>query len=380
MDVRYDYLIAGAGLYGATFAHQMTQAGMRCLVIDRRSHTGGNVYCETIEGIVVHKYGAHIFHTSDKKVWDFVNQFVPFKRYTHSPIANYKGNLYNLPFNMNTFYALWQVRTPEEARSQIRQQCVERGIETPRNLEEQAISLVGTDIYERLIKGYTEKQWGCKASELPAFIIKRIPVRFTFDNDYFDDLYQGIPAGGYNRLIDKLLSGIEVKTGTDFFRDRAEWSAIARKIIFTGEIDKFFDYALGHLEYRSLRFEEEILDMPNFQGCAVMNYTDAETPYTRIIEHKHFESGQQPQTVITREYPQTGRRVDAEPYYPVNDEKNNRMYFEYKKIAAQYPDLVFAGRLGEYQYYDMDKVIASALARANQEIVHSKRNLNKQIK
>jgi UDP-galactopyranose mutase len=276
---------------------------------------------------------------------------------------------------MNTFYALWQVRTPEEARLKIQRQCAEQGIETPRNLEEQAISLVGTDIYERLIKGYTEKQWGRKASELPAFIIKRIPVRFTFNNDYFDDLYQGIPAGGYNQLIDNFLSGIEVKTGTDFFRDRAELSAIARKIIFTGEIDKFFDYSVGHLEYRSLRFEEEILDTPNFQGCAVMNYTDAETPFTRIIEHKHFESGQQPGTVITKEYPQTVQTAETEPYYPVNDEKNNRMYLKYKEIADQYPDLVFAGRLGEYRYYDMDKVIASALTQANREIIHSKTKL-----
>jgi UDP-galactopyranose mutase len=368
VNVRYDYLIVGAGLYGATFAHRMRQAGMCCLVIDKRAHKGGNVYCEITEDIVVHKYGVHIFHTSDRRVWDFVNQFVPFKRYTYSPVANYKGKLYNLPFNMNTFYALWQVRTPEEARQRMRQQRSDAGVESPRNLEEQALSLVGTDIYERLIKGYTEKQWGRKATELPAFIIRRIPVRFTFDNDYFDDLYQGIPAGGYNQLFDRLLSGTEVKTGIDFFAERAELSTIARKTIFTGKIDEYFDYSLGHLEYRSLRFEEEILDMPNFQGCAVMNYTDSETPFTRVIEHKHFEAGQQPRTVITREYPQTLRAADAEPYYPVNDEKNNRMHVEYKEIAALHPNLIFAGRLGEYQYYDMDQVIASALTRADREI------------
>ena len=366
MDTRYDYLIVGAGLYGATFARRMRLAGRRCLVVDKRPHRGGNVYCETVEGIVVHKYGAHIFHTSDRTVWDFVNRLTPFRRYTHSPVANFRGELYNLPFNMNTFYALWGVRTPEEARLRIEQQRVAR--QAPRNLEEQALALVGVDIYERLIKGYTEKQWGRKATELPAFIIRRLPVRFTFDNDYYGDLYQGIPAGGYNPLVDKLLEGTEMRTGADFFDDRAELSTIARKIVFTGKIDEFFGASLGHLEYRSLRFEEETLETPNFQGCAVMNYTDAETPFTRIIEHRHFEPGQQSKTVITREYPLATLTADAEPYYPVNDEKNSRIYLEYRKIAALHPHIIFAGRLGEYQYYDMDKVIASALAGADREL------------
>lgn len=344
----YDYLIVGSGLFGATFAYKAKQAGKRCLVIDKRPHRGGNVYCENIEGINVHKYGAHIFHTSDKEVWDFVNSIVEFNRYTNSPVANYQGKLYNLPFNMNTFYQMWGVTTPEEAQTKIEEQKAEAvaamkraGITEPRNLEEQAISLIGKDIYEKLIKGYTEKQWGRKCTELPAFIIKRLPVRFVFDNNYFNDKYQGIPIGGYNKLIDGLLKGIEVRTGVDFFENREYLESIADKIVFTGKIDEFYNYRFGKLEYRTVRFEEEIHDCPNYQGNAVINYTEKEVPYTRIIEHKHFEMFgtevyQCPRTVISKEY-STEWKEGMEPYYPVNDKKNNALYGKYKELADQEP-------------------------------------------
>jgi UDP-galactopyranose mutase len=358
--VKYDYLIVGSGLYGATFAHFARKQRKRCLVIDKRSHLGGNVYCENMEGINVHKYGAHIFHTSDKNVWNFVNSIVEFNRYTNSPIANYKGELYNLPFNMNTFYALWRVKTPEEAKAKIEKQKIEAGITEPRNLEEQAISLVGKDIYEILIKGYTEKQWGRKCTELPAFIIKRLPVRFTFDNNYFNDTYQGIPVGGYNKLIDGLLSGIETKCNTDFFENRKYFESIANKIVFTGKIDEFYNYRFGKLEYRTVRFETEILDCENFQGNAVMNYTEKEVPYTRIIEHKHFEFGTQPKTVVSKEYPSEWKE-GCEPFYPVNDDKNNALYQQYKNMADKESNVIFGGRLAEYKYYDMDKIVESVL-------------------
>lgn len=357
---QYDYLIVGAGLFGAVTAYRATRAGKRVLVLDRRSHTGGNVHCEEIDGINVHKYGAHIFHTSNREVWEFVNRFAEFNNYVNSPVANYHGRLYNLPFNMNTFYAMWGVTTPAEAMARIESQRREAGITEPHNLEEQAISLVGRDIYEILVKGYTEKQWGCDARELPAFIIKRLPVRFTFDNNYFNDPYQGIPKGGYNRIVDALLEGAEVRLGTDFFDDRQHWEQICNKIIFTGRIDEYYGYRFGELQYRSLRFETERLETPNHQGCAVVNYTTREVPYTRIIEHKHFEFGTQPTTVITREYPDTFGR-GKEPYYPVNDECNNALYERYRALAAGDPKVIFGGRLGEYRYYDMDKVIASAL-------------------
>ncbi len=360
----YDYLIIGAGLFGCVFAHQARQAGKSVLVIDKRSHTGGNVYCRDVDGINVHEYGAHIFHTNDKPVWDFVNSFVPFNRYTNSPVANYKGKLYNLPFNMNTFYQLWGVRTPEEAKAKIQSQIAELGIEHPKNLEEQALVLVGPDIYNILIKGYTEKQWGRKATELPAFIIKRLPLRFTFDNNYFNDTYQGIPIGGYNKLVDGLLEGIEVRTGIDFFEDRAHWESQASQMVFTGKIDEFFEFRFGQLEYRSLRFEHERLEIENYQGNAVINYTDYETPYTRILEHKHFEFGRQPHTVITREYPEAWR-PGSEPYYPINDERNNALARQYKQLAEEVSDrVIFGGRLAEYQYYDMHQVIAAALKKA----------------
>jgi UDP-galactopyranose mutase len=357
---QYDYLIIGAGLFGSVFAYKAKQSGKRVLVIDKRPHLGGNVHCESIEGINVHKYGAHIFHTSNKAVWDFVNSFVPFNRYTNSPLAKYKEKLYNLPFNMNTFYALWGVTTPEEAQIKIEQQREEEGISDPQNLEEQAISLVGKDIYEILIKGYTEKQWGRKCNELPAFIIKRLPVRFTFDNNYFDDDYQGIPIGGYNKLISGLLNGIECRTHTDFFDNRPYWKDTAEKLVFTGKIDEFYDYCFGKLEYRTVRFETEILDCRNYQGNAVVNYTEAEVPYTRIIEHKHFEFGNQPKTVISREYP-AELTEGVEPFYPVNDEKNTALYKQYRYLADNETNIVFGGRLAEYKYYDMDEVIEKAL-------------------
>lgn len=372
LNPTYDYLIVGAGLFGATFAYKAKQAGYRCLVIDKRAHTGGNIYCENKHGINVHKYGAHIFHTSNKEVWNFVNSFVEFNRYTNSPLANYKGELYNLPFNMNTFHQMWDIVTPSEAKDIIEQQKKEaietmrrEGASTPRNLEEQAIALVGKDIYEKLIKGYTEKQWGRRCDELPAFIIKRLPVRFVYDNNYFNDKYQGIPIGGYNRLINALLEGIEVKTDTDFFENRGYWESIASKIVFTGRIDEYYNYRFGKLEYRSVRFEEEVIDTPNHQGNAVVNYTDKNIPYTRIIEHKHFEQfGEDiykiPMTVISKEY-SIEWKDGIEPYYPVNDERNNAMYHHYKQLADKEANVIFGGRLAEYKYYDMAPVIESAL-------------------
>jgi UDP-galactopyranose mutase len=360
MSKQYDFLIIGAGLYGSVFAYKAKQAGKKVLIIDKRSHFGGNLYCENIEGINVHKYGAHIFHTSEKEVWDFVNLFTEFNRYTNSPIANYKGKIYNLPFNMNTFYQLWGVKTPDEAKTIIENQRTEFGITSPKNLEEQAISLVGNDIYEILIKGYTEKQWGRKASELPAFIIKRLPVRFTFNNNYFDDKYQGIPIGGYNNLFESLLNGIELKCNTDFFEDRDFFESLADKIVYTGKIDEFYNYRLGKLEYRSLRFESEILDMSNYQGNAVVNYTDVEIPYTRIIEHKHFEFGTQDKTVITREF-SLEANSDSEPYYPVNDKANEKLAQQYRSLSAKEEHVHFGGRLAEYKYFDMDQIVYNVL-------------------
>ena len=359
----YDYLVVGAGLYGAVFAYEAKKRGKEVLVIDRRDHKGGNIYCEEVNGINVHKYGAHIFHTSNKKVWEYVNQFAEFNRYTNSPVANYKGELYNLPFNMNTFNKMWGVITPQEAAAKIEEQRKEAGITEPKNLEEQAISLVGKDIYEKLIKGYTQKQWGRKCTELPSFIIKRLPVRLTFDNNYFNDLYQGIPMGGYNVIIDKMLDGVEVELGTDYLANKDKYENIADKIIFTGPIDEFYDYCFGPLEYRSVRFETEELPVENYQGNAVINYTDAETPYTRIIEHKHFEFGTQPTTVISKEYPSEWKLGD-EPYYPVNDKKNEELANGYRELAAKEENVIFGGRLGEYRYYDMDKVIEAALQAA----------------
>ncbi|WP_219223180.1 UDP-galactopyranose mutase [Pedobacter antarcticus] len=357
----YDYLIVGAGLYGCVFAYEARKNGKKCLIIDKRDHSGGNVYCENVDGINVHKYGAHIFHTNDKDIWDFVNQFVEFNRYTNSPLARYKDELYNLPFNMNTFYKLWKTATPQEAMDKIDEQVKALNITDPKNLEEQALSLVGTDIYEKLIKGYTEKQWGRKATELPAFIIKRLPVRFTYDNNYFKDKYQGIPVGGYNKLIDGLTEGIDIQLNVDFFEERSKWTAKAETVVFTGKLDEYFDCSHGRLDYRSLRFEHEKLDIENFQGNAVVNYTEADVPYTRIIEHKHFEFGTQASTIITREYPEEGG-ADKEPYYPVNDEKNTARYNEYKKLATLEKNVIFGGRLAEYRYYDMHQVIGSALA------------------
>ncbi len=357
--MKYDYLIVGAGLYGAVVAHELTKKGKKCLVIDKRKHKGGNIYCENINGINVHKYGAHIFHTSNKDVWNYVNQFVEFNRYTNSPVANYKGELYNLPFNMNTFSKMWGVVTPDEAKAVIEEQKAKYKVDEPKNLEEQAINLIGPDIYEKLIKGYTEKQWGRKCSELPAFIIRRLPVRFTFDNNYFNDLFQGIPIGGYNVLIDALLEGVEVELEKDYLTEKAKYDDMAENVIFTGPIDAYFDYCYGPLEYRSVRFETEELDTANYQGNAVVNYTDSETPYTRIIEHKHFEFGQQDTTVISREYSAEWKLGD-EPYYPVNDEKNISLYEKYAELASK-ENVKFGGRLGEYKYYDMDKVIESAL-------------------
>ena len=359
--IAYDFLIVGAGLFGATAAHVLTRRGKRCLVIDKRPHIGGNVYTENVNGINVHKYGAHIFHTSNKDVWDFVNSFIEFNRYTNSPVANYKGKLYNLPFNMNTFYQMWGVITPEQAAAKIEEQRRESEIINPRNLEEQAISLIGKDIYYTLIKDYTEKQWGRKATELPAFIIRRLPVRFTFDNNYFNDKYQGIPIGGNTKLVEKLLGEIEVKLDTDYFENRKYFDSIADKVIYTGEIDRYFDYRFGHLEYRTVSFETELLEgVANYQGNAVVNYTDAETPYTRIIEHKHFEFGNQPDTVISKEYSKEWKPGD-EPYYPVNDERNGALYTRYKTLADNQEKVIFGGRLAEYKYYDMHQVIENAL-------------------
>ena len=372
MKKQYDYLIVGAGIYGATFACMAHRQGKSCLVIDKRNHLGGNIYCENIEGINVHKYGAHIFHTSNKNVWDFVNSIVEFNRYTNSPIANYKGKQYNLPFNMNTFYQMWGVLTPAEAQAKIEEQRQEalakmraEGATEPRNLEEQAQILIGKDICEILIKGYTEKQWGRKCSELPAFIIKRLPVRFVHDNNYFNDRFQGIPMGGYNKLIDGMLEGVETKLNTDFFDDRHYWESIADKILYTGKLDEYFDYKLGKLEYRTVRFEEEILDMPNYQGNAVMNFTDAEVPYTRIIEHKHFEMfGDDvykcPKTVISREY-STEWKDGMEPYYSVNDEKNMSLYQQYRALADKEPNLILGGHLAEYRYYDMAPIVEKVM-------------------
>ena len=365
---KFDYLIVGAGLYGATAAHELRRQGKSVLVIEKRNHVGGNIYTENIEGIQVHKYGAHIFHTNMKFVWDYVNQFATFNRFTNSPVANYHGELYSLPFSMYTFNKMWGVVTPEEALAIIEEQKKAAGISMPKNLEEQAISLVGTDVYEKLIKGYTEKQWGRPCSELPVFIIKRLPVRFTFDNNYFNALYQGIPVGGYSKMIENMLSGVEVKLESDYLNDKDSWDAIANRIIYTGPIDAYFHYVLGPLEYRSVRFETEFLNKPNFQGNAVVNYTDRETPWTRIIEHKWFEFGKDkdgndlPNTVISREY-STKWQVGDEPYYPVNDEKNSVLYQNYRTLAQKEKKVVFGGRLGEYKYCDMDTVIAEAVKR-----------------
>ena len=361
----YDYLIVGAGLFGSVFAHEAKKAGKKCLVIDKRSHIAGNIYTEKEEGINVHRYGAHIFHTDNEEVWNYVNGFAEFNRYTNSPVARYKDELYNMPFNMNTFNKMWGVVTPQEAKAKIEQQIEEAGIKEPQNLEEQAISLVGRDIYEKLVKGYTEKQWGRRADELPSFIIKRLPVRFIYDNNYFNDKYQGIPVGGYTQIISKMLEGIETRLNTDFFENRDYFEKIADKIVFTGMIDEYFEYCFGELEYRSLKFETETLDVENYQGNAVVNYTEYEVPYTRIIEHKHFEFMCQngnyvPKTVITREYPVAWKHGD-EPYYPMNDSKNNELYNKYKALADKEDKVIFGGRLGMYKYYDMDDVIAEAL-------------------
>lgn len=364
---KYDYLIVGSGLFGSIFAHEATKRGKTCLVIERRSHLGGNIYCENRDGINIHRYGGHIFHTSDKKIWNYINQFAEFNNYINSPIANYKGELYNLPFNMNTFHQMWGVITPAEAAAKIEEQRREAGITEPKNLEEQAISLIGTDIYEKLIKGYTEKQWGRPCTELPAFIIKRLPVRYIYDNNYFNDQYQGIPVGGYNVIINNLLKGIEVRLNTDFLKERDLYRNIARRIVYTGPIDAYFNYVLGTLEYRGLRFEFEKHNVENYQGVAAVNYTDRETPYTRIIEHKHFEFGKQPVTWITKEYPATWHLGD-EPYYPVNNKRNQELYQKYADYAKNESDVIFGGRLGEYKYYDMDKVVASALRLVEKEL------------
>ena len=379
MPVKYDFLIVGAGLFGATFAWRARQAGKTCLVIDRRKHKGGNIYCEEMEGINVHRYGAHIFHTNNEELWRFVNSLVPFNRYTNSPVANYQGKLYNLPFNMNTFYQMWGVHTPaeaiaklEEQREEARRILKEQGVSEPRNLEEQALLLIGRDIYERLIKGYTEKQWGRPCTELPAFIIRRLPVRLVFDNNYFNDRFQGIPIGGYNKLIDKLLEGCEVRLGVDYLENREAWNEQAAQIVYTGEIDRYFDYRLGHLEWRTVRFETETMPTSNYQGNAVVNYTEREVPYTRIIEHKHFECfgadvDKNPRTVISREY-SAEWHLGMEPYYPVNDEKNNTLYHQYVELAHSEKNVLFGGRLAEYKYYDMAPVIERALAIADNVI------------
>lgn len=366
---KYDYLVVGAGLFGAVFAHEAALKGKKVKVIEKRDHIAGNIYTKEEEGIQVHQYGAHIFHTSDKEIWDYVNQFADFNRYTNSPVANYKGEIYNLPFNMNTFNKLWGVVTPAEAQAKIDEQRAVLNGKTPENLEEQAISLVGTDIYEKLIKSYTEKQWEKPCTELPAFIIRRLPVRLTYDNNYFNDTYQGIPIGGYTQIVEKMLShgNIDVETGVDFFANKEQYLADYPKIVFTGMIDEFFNYELGELEYRSLRFETETLDMENYQGNAVVNYTDSETPFTRIIEHKHFEFGTQEKTIITREYSKTWKRGD-EPYYPVNNDRNNKLYTAYKRLAEQQENVIFGGRLGHYRYYDMHQVIGAALQCVRNEV------------
>ena len=362
----YDYLIVGAGLFGSIFAYEAKKRGKNCLVIDKRPHIGGNIYTKEVEGINVHEYGAHIFHTSNHEVWKYIQQFATFNRYTNSPIARYKDEIYNMPFNMNTFNKLWGVITPEQAKKKIEQQIKESGITDPKNLEEQAISLVGRDIYEKLVKGYTQKQWGRRCDELPSFIIKRLPVRFTYDNNYFNDLYQGIPIGGYTPIIEKMLEGIDIRLNCDYFSKRKELETIANKIVFTGMIDQYYDYCFGELEYRSLRFETEVLEMENYQGNAVVNYNEYEIPYTRIIEHKHFEYGKQEKTVITREYPATWKKGD-EPYYPMNDEKNNYLYEKYKALADKENKVIFGGRLGMYKYYDMHHIISEALDMVGKE-------------
>lgn len=364
---KYDYLIVGSGFFGSIFAYEAKKRGKSCLVIDKRSHIGGNIYTEEIAGINVHKYGAHIFHTSNKLIWEYINQFAEFNRYTNSPVAIYKNELFNLPFNMNTFNKMWGVKKPAEAKIKIEEQVKTANITEPKNLEEQAISLVGQDLYEKLVKGYTEKQWGMKATELPSFIIKRLPVRFTYDNNYFDDKYQGIPIGGYTKIIEKMLEGIETRTNTDFFAEREEYEQIADKIVFTGMIDEFYYYCYGELEYRSLRFVHEILDLENYQGNAVVNYTDYEVPYTRIIEHKHFEFGSQQSTVITKEYPTKWNKGD-EPYYPVNNVVNNQLYNKYKQLAQKETNVIFGGRLAEYKYYDMDDIVEKALECVNKHL------------
>ena len=365
--MRYDYLVVGAGLFGSVFSYEAKKRGKTCLVIDKRSHVGGNIYCEDIEGIHVHKYGAHIFHTSNKVVWEYINQFAEFNHYVNSPVAVYKDELYNLPFNMNTFSKMWNIRTPQEAKDMIAKQIAELNISEPKNLEEQALSLAGRDVYEKLVKGYTEKQWGRDCTELPAFIIKRLPLRFTYDNNYFNDRFQGIPMGGYTKIIEKMLDGIDVKVDTDYFEFIKENPDIADKTLFTGMIDEYYDYKLGALQYRSVRFETEVLDMDNYQGNAVVNYTDREVPYTRIIEHKHFEFGQQEKTVISREY-SSEWKVGMEPYYPVNNDQNNALFAAYKALASKEKNVIFGGRLGNYQYYDMDKVIEAALQLVSEEL------------
>ncbi len=364
---KYDYLIVGAGLFGAVFAYEVSKKGKKCLVIDKRNHIGGNIYTENIEGINVHKYGAHIFHTSNKEIWNYINQFAEFNRYTNSPIARYKNEVYNMPFNMNTFNKIWGVITPDEAKAKIEEELREANIAEPKNLEEQAIKLVGKTIYEKLVKGYTEKQWGKRATELPNFIIKRLPVRFTYDNNYFNDLYQGIPIGGYTQIIEKMLKGIEVKLNYNYFKNKKELDNIAEKIIFTGPIDQYYNYCFGELEYRSVRFETEILDKENYQGNAVVNYTEYEVPYTRIIEHKHFEFGTGTKTVISKEYSDKWTR-EKEPYYPINDKKNNDLYQKYFELASKDKKVIFGGRLGQYKYYDMDKVIDRALNTVKEDI------------
>lgn len=365
--MKYDYLIVGAGLFGAVFAQEAKKKGRKCLVVERRSHIAGNVYCEEIHGIQVHRYGAHIFHTSDRRIWDYVCRFAEFNNYINSPIARYKKELYNLPFNMNTFSKMWGIATPDEAKAIIESQIADLKITEPKNLEEQALSLVGRDVYEKLIKGYTEKQWGRDCRDLPAFIIRRLPLRFTYDNNYFNDRFQGIPIGGYTKLVEKLLEGTEVRLNVDYLEHRQELDALADKIIYTGMIDQFYDYALGVLQYRSVRFETEELEMENYQGNAVVNYTEREVPYTRIIEHKHFEFGRQPTTIISREYSSEWQKGD-EPYYPVNDERNNALYEQYKAKAESEKKVIFGGRLGGYKYYDMDKVIAAALELCDMEL------------
>lgn len=375
MNKQFDYLVVGAGLFGSIFAHEAMKMGKKCIVIDKRPHIGGNIYTKEVEGIQVHQYGAHIFHTSDKEVWDYINQFADFNRFTNSPIAKYKDELYNLPFNMNTFSRMWGVITPEDAKDKINQQVLEAGISEPKNLEEQAISLVGTDIYKKLVEGYTGKQWGKPCTELPAFIIKRLPVRFTYDNNYFDDDYQGIPIGGYTQMIEKMLEGIEIRLNTDFFDNRKEFISLADKVLFTGMIDEFYDYCYGELEYRSLQFETEVLNLENYQGNAVVNYTEYEVPYTRIIEHKHFEFGCQKgnkgslaKTVITKEYPVEWKK-GMEPYYPINDTKNNKLYSKYRALADKEKNVIFGGRLGMYKYFDMHSIVSEALKCVRNELL-----------